>query len=107
MNKFQFRSNKKELLDGEAIPFEAIKKNMEELNFINSYSGGHAITLKGVKEFIGGEKKFRICEIGCGGGDNLCSIHERLTNNFATVDLIGIDINKECIEYAESQTDTT
>jgi 2-polyprenyl-3-methyl-5-hydroxy-6-metoxy-1,4-benzoquinol methylase len=46
------RSYEKELLDREDIPFADIKKNMEELDFINRHLGGHAITLKGLHAML-------------------------------------------------------
>ncbi|HLO80604.1 MAG TPA: hypothetical protein VK166_06580, partial [Chitinophagaceae bacterium] len=68
MNK---RSYTKELLDEEDIPFEHIKKNMQELETINTLLGGHRITLKGLAKLIGNRKQIHICEVGCGGGDNI------------------------------------
>jgi len=41
---FRTRSNQPELLDGNDIPFEDIRRNMRELDIINSWLGGHAIT---------------------------------------------------------------
>jgi len=50
---FRYRSYKKELLDNDAIPFEDIRINMRELNTINTWLGGHAITLAGFKKILG------------------------------------------------------
>ena len=65
------RSYQTELLDKDDIPFEDIKKNMQELNFINTWLGGHSITIKGLQKLIQNRKEIAVCEIGCGGGDNL------------------------------------
>ena len=46
------RSYQKELLDCDDIPFEDIKKNMQELNFINTWLGGHSITIKGLQKLV-------------------------------------------------------
>ena len=70
----QQRSYTKELLDNDAIPFEDIKRNMQELNFINTWLGGHQITIKGLEQLIQDSKEITVCEIGCGGGDNLAAI---------------------------------
>src|SRR5450631_2777027 len=93
------RSYQKELLDRDDIPFDEIEKNMQELNFINTWLGGHAITVSGLKQLLrsrlsrnqspldtrgshqpagdtgaSGDKQIpltvSICEIGAGGGDN-------------------------------------
>ena len=94
------RSYKKELLDGDGIPFEDIKENMQELNTINTLLGGHAITLKGFKTLIGDHKKITVCEIGCGGGDNLAAIVKWGRKQGIEVNCIGIDLKIECIDVA-------
>lgn len=108
MADFSVRSNKKELLDRNDIPFEDIRRNMQELEFINSWLGGHAITLAGLKKVLSsGEQKFSpsnpliICEIGCGGGDNLKAIDRWCLKENIPAHFIGIDINPDCIAYAK------
>ena len=71
MIDYSYRSYSKELLDSENIPFEDIAENMRELEFINAHLGGHSITISGFKKLAGNKKSISICEIGCGGGDNL------------------------------------
>ena len=71
---FKTRSYQKELLDGEGIPFADIAQTMRELNTINTLLGGHAITLEGFKKLAKDKKEITVCEIGCGGGDNLVAI---------------------------------
>ncbi len=70
------RSNEKELLDDPSVPFKDIRQNMQELNTINTLLGGHAITKKGFEKIIGNRKEISVCEIGCGGGDNLLVIQQ-------------------------------
>lgn len=76
---------------------------MEELNFINTWLGGHAITLAGMKALTANQKKITICEIGCGGGDNLIAIQRCCKKNNIEVSCIGIDINPFCIDVASRQ----
>lgn len=100
------RSYQKELLDNDNIPFADIKQNMKELNTINTFLGGHAITIAGVKELIAkhnSNKPIRICEIGCGGGDNLKAIHDYGIKKNLAFSFIGIDIKPECIAFATQQ----
>lgn len=97
------RSYKKELMDADNIPFEAMEQTLKELNFINTWLGGHAITMTGIKQLTNGSNKLTICEIGCGGGDNLFAIHKWCTQKSIHADFIGIDMNAECIVFAKKQ----
>jgi ubiquinone/menaquinone biosynthesis C-methylase UbiE len=102
---FSIRSYKKEFLDRDDIPFDAIKRNMEELNFINAHLGGHSVTIEGFRELIADSKDISICEIGCGGGDNLLAIKEWCTKKKIKIKLMGIDINASCITLARTILD--
>ena len=94
-------------MDRNDIPFEDIKRNMQELDFINRKLGGHDITLDGIVALIKDKVIFNqmlyIVEIGCGGGDNLRAIKEWAQYIKLPVKLLGIDINEECIAYAREQ----
>lgn len=107
MPDFSQRSYKTELLDRDDIPFADIKQNMQELDTINTWLGGHAITCAGLEQLIKKNKPgittYIICEIGCGGGDNLRVIRDWCAKKNISVTLIGIDINPHCIAYAESR----
>ncbi|MDQ6901551.1 MAG: methyltransferase domain-containing protein [Bacteroidota bacterium] len=98
------RSLKKELLDGNAIPFRDIADNMDELDFINTYLGGHLITINGFKKLSGNSKTISVCEIGCGGGDNLHAIDKFCKKNNIKAKFTGIDINPECIAFAKEKS---
>src|SRR6266404_2171696 len=108
---FSNRSDKKELLDRDDIPFEDIKQNMRELDFINAKLGGHTITLEGIKNMMqkirnglkGNSEKISAVEIGCGGGDNLRVIKKNCERKNIKVELTGVDINPHCIEFAGSR----
>src|SRR5215831_6561936 len=107
MLNFSERSYQKELLDRDDIPFDDIKQNMKELDFINKYLGGHKITISGFKAIAKNldRKKNRIsvCEIGCGGGDNLRVIKRYCIKKKIPADFLGIDVNSHCIEFARSR----
>lgn len=105
MPSFKKRSYVKELLDRNDIPFPDIRRNMEELDTINTYLGGHSITLKGLKFFVPShtDKVLNIVEIGCGGGDNLRVIKKWAEKEKQKVQLTGLDINPECIHFASTR----
>ena len=100
MINLQQRSNKKEILDNDSLPFGDIKDCMKELNSINTLLGGHAITIKGMNSFSTSKKDLLIvCEIGCGGGDNLKAVSKKYGNS----SFIGIDLKNTCVEFAAKQ----
>lgn len=100
---FSTRSYQEELLDAADIPFEDIRLNMQELNTINTLLGGHAITIKGFKKLLQNRKQISVCEIGCGGGDNLLAIYNWCKKCNIEVELTGIDYNADCIAVAKTQ----
>ena len=99
------RSSRKELLDADNIPFADIRQNMKELDMVNARLGGHSISISAVKKFLESNKlkDITICEVGCGGGDNLAAIDKWCSKHRIQTRFIGIDIKKECIEYAKEQ----
>lgn len=103
MVNLQQRSPKKELLDADDIPFADIKKNMEELEKVNKYLGGHVITKKGLQNFLEEDKTLLVCEIGCGGGDNLQALNTFSLKKGTSLKFIGIDIKGSVIKYASEK----
>jgi len=97
------RSYQKELLDADDIPSDDIKKNMEELDFINTYLNGHAITINGFKKLLGNRKQVSVCEIGCGGGDNLAAIRKWCHHRGIELEVMGVDLKEDCISIAKQQ----
>jgi 2-polyprenyl-3-methyl-5-hydroxy-6-metoxy-1,4-benzoquinol methylase len=102
------RSYTPELLDRTDIPFEDIKRNMLELEVINSRLGGHKISIQGLRTIIQNQeanagRHWEICEVGCGGGDNLLALFRWCSAHNISASFTGIDINPHCIEFARSK----
>jgi 2-polyprenyl-3-methyl-5-hydroxy-6-metoxy-1,4-benzoquinol methylase len=100
---FSRRSYEKELLDGNGIPFGDIERNMRELDFINTWLGGHGISIMGLKGLLKNRKRVTICEIGCGGGDNLRVLSRYCRRRHIEVRVTGIDSNAHCITVAREK----
>lgn len=98
--KFKYRSNEKELLDETNIQPNLLFKNLEELDILNRTTGGHAITLKGLKQLVTDHAKiYHIVDLGCGSGDSLRIIANWARENNFSVKLTGVDMNADVIEY--------
>lgn len=101
---FSQRSYRKEILDEDDLSFEDIRQNMKELNFINTWLGGHNISVRGLKQLAGNNKEISICEIGCGGGDNITALNKWCIKNNVAATFTGIDIKQECIDFAKKNS---
>ncbi|HUR10784.1 MAG TPA: methyltransferase domain-containing protein [Flavitalea sp.] len=102
---FAVRSYEPEIIDNPDLPFIEISRNMKELRTINSLLGGHRLNIQALKIILAdfsGEKKhpLKICEIGCGGGDNLKVLAKWCKDQNIPAEFTGIDINSNCIRYA-------
>jgi 2-polyprenyl-3-methyl-5-hydroxy-6-metoxy-1,4-benzoquinol methylase len=104
MIDYKNRSLHKEILDQNHIPFEDIVLNMKELEFINTHLGGHSITIRGFQKLLEKRKEISVCEIGCGGGDNLNAINQYCLRKHIISSFTGIDINKDCIAFAKENS---
>src|SRR3984957_19104296 len=100
---FSRRSYRKELLDRDDIPFADIARNMYELDFINTWLGGHAISVGGLRQLSRGRRQISICEIGCGGGDNLRVLSRWCRKQGIDVRVTGIDYNAHCLSVAKER----
>jgi hypothetical protein len=117
MPDFTKRATQPELLDMPDIPFEEIQRNMHELDVINTWLGGHKITVRGIRSLLTRKSQapqriagadgtpLHICEIGCGGGDNLRAIEQWARRRGIAIRVTGIDINPHCIRYAQQRWD--
>jgi 2-polyprenyl-3-methyl-5-hydroxy-6-metoxy-1,4-benzoquinol methylase len=99
---FSIRAVSLELLDQPGIPAADIKRNLYELSIINQKLGGHAITLDGFFRLANKQNQIQVCEVGCGGGDNLKAIEKKAKKLFPGLSFTGIDINADCIQVAEN-----
>jgi 2-polyprenyl-3-methyl-5-hydroxy-6-metoxy-1,4-benzoquinol methylase len=105
---FLKRSFQSELLDESFIPQEDLYRNLYELEVINTYLGGYAITNKGLSALLANHSKvpqtIRIVDIGSGGGDTLRKMAIWCKKHHIKAELIGIDLKEDCIRYAQSKS---
>jgi ubiquinone/menaquinone biosynthesis C-methylase UbiE len=106
MPNFDIRSAEPEIMDDFKINDEGLKQTLKELEFINFWLGGNAITIEGVKELLEGfnskDEPITIVDWGCGSGDMLRLIAQKFRNT--PLKLIGIDANPAVIEFAKERS---
>ena len=87
------------MMDNPDVDRKLLQRNLEELDLLNRYFGGHAVTLEGVKRLVDKKRVYSIADLGCGGGDTLKYIAQWARKNSLKLRFMGIDINLHAIQY--------
>ncbi len=91
-------------MDDFSVPAEELDINLRELEFINRFLGGHAVSFAGLMRLALPERKeIRVLDVGCGGGDTMKALYRFLRSRHDKVTLIGLDANANAIRYAQSR----
>lgn len=88
---------------------DVVDQTLRELEIINRWLGGNAVTINGIERLITLEKAkgsgtITIADIGCGGGDILKEIARWGKEKKLNLVLTGIDANPNIIEFATKNT---
>lgn len=103
MNKFENRSEEKELMDDLECSGEVLAQTLRELKTINRWLGGNHVTTNGLEKIMSlyPQDSYRIADIGCGGGDMIRIMNRWTRGKKKKVDFLGIDANRNIIELAK------
>lgn len=106
MPDFSQRSEAIEIMDDLTSSGPVIAQTLRELEFINKWLGGNAITLNGLRHVLAHcqQRHLRIADLGCGGGDMLLLISNELKQRNLSGTLTGIDANPNIVAYAQEHT---
>ncbi|WP_338761589.1 methyltransferase domain-containing protein [Bernardetia sp. ABR2-2B] len=113
--KFKNRSYKKELMDDLNLASADLKKNLDELEFINTTLGGYKVLTSALDTLYKenkikknqesqNQKTVTLADIGSGGGDTLRQIAKWFDKKNITTKLTGIDANDFMINYAQNKS---
>lgn len=103
MPDFSKRSQEIEQMDDLNSSGEIIHQTLRELEFINKWLGGNAVTMSGLTRLLkywDRRKELVIADLGCGSGDMLKLIDRWAQRRGYSVKLIGFDANPNIIKHA-------
>lgn len=106
MPDFSQRSETIEIMDDLNCSGPVVDQTLRELEFINKWLGGNAITLNGLNKILSNcsQHELKVADLGCGGGDMLVMINDRLKEKNINAVLTGIDANQNIVAYASKKT---
>lgn len=106
MPDFSQRSETAEIMDNLNCSGPIVDQTLAELEFINTWLGGNAVTLSGLNKVLKNcaSPSLKIADLGCGGGDMLMLIKDRLAEKGRKATLTGIDANPNIVAYAKKNT---
>jgi len=103
MPDFSRRSQEEELMDDLQVKGDVVNQTLEELEIINKYLGGNAITLSGVNDLLKGKDDLvylSVIDLGCGRGDMLELLDRWAKKKNIKTRLTGFDANPNIIKIA-------
>ena len=102
MPDFSQRSEAIEIMDDLNCSGPVVNQTLVELEFINKWLGGNAVTLNGLNKVLSfcASDSLKIADLGCGGGDMLMLISDELKKRNTKAALTGIDANPNIVAYA-------
>jgi 2-polyprenyl-3-methyl-5-hydroxy-6-metoxy-1,4-benzoquinol methylase len=104
---FKYRSTGIEVMDDLDCRGEVVDQTLRELDFINQWLGGNAVTLDGLQslwETFPKNQKITIADLGCGSGEMLRLIAKLASKEGREVELIGMDANPNITSYAQKHS---
>ena len=102
MPDFTTRSSAPEIMDDLNYAGKLMDRTLLELEIINRFLGGNAVTMDALQSLVGDSKgrDLAIADLGCGRADMLRLIHKWSKRNNHNVILTGIDANPYIINAA-------
>lgn len=107
MPNFRERAVTAEWMDDLSCQGEVVHQTLRELDVINTWLGGNAITLSGLATLLSTldpQKEIVVADIGCGGGDLLIQMAVWARKAERRLHFVGLDANPHIVAYARTRT---
>ena len=104
MPSFANRSTDPEIMDDLNYAGSMMDQTLRELEIINRWLGGNAVTIDALNRIVGssGKQRLEIADLGCGRGDMLRHIQRWAKRRQLEVSLTGIDANPYIVQAARN-----
>ncbi|HEY8513705.1 MAG TPA: methyltransferase domain-containing protein [Cyclobacteriaceae bacterium] len=105
MTQFAIRSDQQEIMDDLTCSGDDVRQALHELEVINAWLGGNAVTLEGVAKLVKGIKpgtEITVADLGCGSGDIAERVRSMLLSKGLKPLVLGIDANPNIIQIARA-----
>ena len=107
MPDFKHRSQQIEIMDDLDCKGQVVDQTLHELETINRLLGGNYVTLNGIDKLLCNKNKshiYTLADLGCGGGDVLKLIAKWAIDKRYSLNLYGIDANRNIIDFAKTNS---
>lgn len=104
---FHHRSISEEVMDDLNCEGEVVFQTLRELDVINQWLGGNAVTIRALKKLwadIPIQQSISIADLGCGSGEMLRIVAKLAKQQNRSVTLCGFDANPNITAYATSHS---
>ncbi|WP_205500162.1 methyltransferase domain-containing protein [Rufibacter psychrotolerans] len=98
-------------MDDLSLASDDLRRNLQELELINQWLGGHDVVRHGLNQILNGSfsghfagNKLKIADLGSGGGDTLRMVAQWARKRRLPVELVGIDANPYMLHYSAAQS---
>ena len=106
MSPFAVRSDQQEMMDDLTCSGQEVRQTLHELEVINTWLGGNAVTLEGVSTLVSGipaGTTVRVADLGCGSGDIAYRVRRLLESKGLRPEVRGIDANANIVQIASEK----
>src|SRR5688572_19567181 len=101
---FKKRSEEIELMDDLQLSNDDLRRNLDELETINYWLGGHKVVLQALQKLLPQLRELNrpitVADVGCGGGDMLRAVAKWGKKQGLEMKLTGVDANAFMLNYA-------
>jgi SAM-dependent methyltransferase len=107
MPDFARRSDAPELMDDLTLATEALRRNLDELEVINTRLGGYSVVTEALGRLLRhrpAPRPLQVVDVGSGGGDTLRHLARWARRQRLPVELVGVDANAFMVEYAAGRS---